>query len=74
MAKVLYTQHLSDCTTKTMRRATKQGAPVKPVEIRKVYKTYMICPASLPIIEEKAKAMGLSISAYVDLAAVLYNP
>jgi hypothetical protein len=74
MAKVLYIQYLADGTTKTMCHATKQGAPVKPVEIRKVYKTYMICPASLPIIKEKAKSMGLSISAYVDLAAVLYNP
>jgi len=37
MAKVLYTQHLADGTTKTMRHATKQGSRFKPDEAKNSY-------------------------------------
>jgi hypothetical protein len=57
-----------------MRRIKKQGAPIKPGELKKVYKTYTMTKQSLPIIAEKAKLMRMSISAYVELAAVMYNP
>ncbi len=71
---IQYQQYYADGTSRVLRRLKKQGAPAKPLECRKVYKTYTMTKQSLPIILEKAKSMNMSVSAYIELAAVLYNP
>lgn len=74
MASKTFIQHHANGTSQTMRRSTKQGAPVKSDEAKKVYRTYTMTKQCLPLIAEKARLMGMSVSAYVELAAVLYNP
>ncbi len=55
------------------KRSAKQGRKLKPVEIKKVYKMTMVTPQAKKIIEEKARKMNMSYSAYVELAGVLFS-
>ena len=55
------------------KRSVKQGRREKPSEIKKVYKMTMVTPQAKKIIEEKARQMNMSYSAYVELAAVLFS-
>ena len=55
------------------KRSIKQGRREKPAEIKKVYKMTMVTPQAKKIIEEKARKMNMSYSAYVELAGVLFS-
>jgi len=55
------------------KRSIKQGRREKPAEIKKVYKMTMVTPQAKKIIEEKARKLNMSYSAYVELAGVLFS-
>lgn len=67
MASNIYQRTTVTGTTWHTRKGT-QGAPKKPEELKKVYKTYTMTKQSQPIIKANALKMGMSISAYVELA------
>lgn len=73
MGHNIYQRKTVDGTMTTYTRKGTQGAHKKPNEIKKVYKMIMVTPQAKRIIEEKAKAMNMSYSAYVELAGVLFS-
>jgi len=72
MASKVYTRQYVDGTEQTFQRDN-QGRKPLPKEIKKVYKMTMVTPQAKKIIEEKAKQMNMSYSAYVELAGVLFS-
>lgn len=73
MASNIYTQHTVGGGSHLAKRSTKQGCPIKPTEIKKVYKMTMVTPQGKKAITAKAKAAGMSYSAYVELAGTLFS-
>lgn len=69
MASLTYTQHYADETKRQVRRVAKQGAPVKPQELRRAVQiTTHVTQSEADIIKEKAKLWNMSQSAFVSLA------
>jgi len=61
-----------DGTSKTFLRK-KQGAPRKDDELKKIRKNMSLSKQGYRIAKEKAKRLGISVSAFYDLAGTLYD-
>lgn len=72
MATNIYTMRTVDGKQQQYRRAKKQGAPKKDAAIKDIYVCITLLPASLRKIDANARAHGMSRSAWLELAGVLY--
>jgi hypothetical protein len=74
MSALIYRQHYADNTSALKRRAVKQGRTPLPVEMKKIRTNITTSREAKKIITAKARKMGMSFSAYLELAGVLYTP
>ena len=74
MASKIFTQSFVDGSTCVMRRSVNQGRPAKPKEYRMVRSNITTSRQAKQVIKNKARQMGLSFSAYLELAGILYTP
>ena len=73
MASKVYTQHYADGTSSLVRRNAAQGRKPCP-ELRMIRTNITTSREAKKIIQDKAKSMGISFSAYLELAGILYTP
>ena len=73
MAKTTYQQHYADGSVKTLRRSARQGRRPLPPGMVKVQITAFVYPATLTLIEQKAREMNMSLSGYIDMAVTLFD-
>lgn len=74
MASNIFWQRYADGSSGLMRRSIKQGRTALPEGMKKIRTNITISKESKEIITEKAKKLGMSFSAYVELSGVLYTP
>jgi predicted metalloendopeptidase len=74
MASNIYTQHYVDGSSRSRRRREKQGRKPIPEELKMIRTNITTSRIAKKIIKQKAQAMGLSFSAYLELSGILYTP
>jgi hypothetical protein len=73
MASNIYSQYTADGHSGLMRRSTPQGRTAQP-ETRMIRTNITTSRAAKKIIKQKADALNMSFSAYLELAGILYTP
>ena len=74
MAAKVYVQRYADGTKSLMRRSTPQGRTPMPAEYKMIRTNITTSREAKKIITAKARKMGMSFSAYLELAGILYTP
>ena len=74
MASNVYTQFTADGKSGLMRRSKKQGRIALPPEMKMIRTNITTSRQAKKIITAKACKMGMSFSAYLELAGLLYTP
>jgi hypothetical protein len=74
MASKTFNQSTADGKKILMRRSTKQGRISLPAEMKMIRTNITTSREAKKIIKEKAQAMNMSFSAYLELAGILYTP
>ena len=73
MASNNFIQYTADGKSGMMRRSKKQGRNNLPPEMKMIRTNITTSREAKKIITRKAQAMGLSFSAYLELAGILYT-
>lgn len=73
MALKTYTMQTADGATLRVTRKTKQGAPKKSADILHDRINITVSKQGRRIAAEKARAAGMSVSAWYDMAATLFE-
>lgn len=74
MASNTFRQSYVDGSSGLMRRSTKQGRTPLPEGMKMIRTNITMSREAKKIITEKAKRLGMSFSAYLELAGILYTP
>jgi hypothetical protein len=74
MSANVYTQHFVDKPPELRRRRIRQGRTPKPEKLKMIRTNITTSREAKKVIKGKAKSFGMSFSAYVELACILYTP
>ena len=74
MSALIYLQHYADRTKSLMRRSTPQGRTPLPADCKMIRTNITTSREAKKTITAKARKMGMSFSAYLELAGILYTP
>jgi hypothetical protein len=74
MAHKTYRQYYANGTSEIMRRSTPQGRTALPAEDKMIRTNITTSRTAKKIITAKARKIGMSFSAYIELAGMLYTP